>query len=97
MQLHPATGHMEKQEMKIEMEAELETEMEAEPISCWSPSKIHMLFAFVHRHPRASSPLLQFLIKCFASLALQTLLPPVFLYSNTGGGSSWKWVFYQSS
>ena len=34
MQLHPATGHMEKQEMKIEMEAELETEMEAEPISC---------------------------------------------------------------
>ena len=42
---------MEKQEM--EMKWKLEIKMERQLLSCCSPSKIHVLLAFIPDHPRA--------------------------------------------
>ena len=50
---------MEKQEMKMKWKLEtetgneLETEMETQPFTCFSSRKIHVLLAFVSKHPRA--------------------------------------------
>ena len=52
--------------MKWKLETEVEIEMQMQLVDCCSPSKIHILLAFVPRHPMQSSPHLQFLITCFA-------------------------------
>ena len=46
-----ADGYMEKQEM--EMKWKLEIKMERQLLSCCSPSKIHVLLAFIPDYPRA--------------------------------------------
>ena len=48
-------GIWQKMEMKWKLETDLETEIEMQTLTCWSPSKMHVLLAFIPRHLRALS------------------------------------------